>query len=93
MRDAVNGWKQVVEADTTFTGIYSKSRITVGNASARIIERGNGTFVSPNINKVRIVLVPYTNSGVISSINSNNIPMFQMMQKLNLKDKDFVKLN
>lgn len=95
MRDATNGWKQIVEADTTYNGTYSKSRITPTTASARIIETNAYAF-PPTINKVRIVLVPYTNGGALNYKGKDDgtpiIPMNQVLQKLNLREKDFIKL-
>lgn len=94
MRDAVNGWKQVVESDTTIYGFYSRSRIVSTGASARIIERINGVAIAPNIDKVRLVLVPYTVGGTISGTRDRAplIPLNEVLRQLNRTEKDFKKL-
>ncbi|RWU08265.1 hypothetical protein DPV69_07765 [Pedobacter chitinilyticus] len=91
----VVNWKQLNFTDYNIgvSYFYNYSlRIDATTAKVRVISKYNTTSPSLiNIDKVRIVVVPPSSTGTLSNINPNT-PMLQTMQKLNLSDKDFIKL-
>ncbi|MBT2561568.1 hypothetical protein J7E50_12055 [Pedobacter sp. ISL-68] len=91
----VYSWKQLNYTDLSQNPnqnlIYSYSlRVDATTAKVRIsFYNGFGsTFTAYPVDKVRIVIIPQSTTGVLS-INPNNTPLLQTMQKLNLNDKDF----
>jgi hypothetical protein len=94
--DGSYSWQQLNYTDKSpgFTVNYVYHlRINATDAKLRILYGDPyTTHMSFPVNKVRIVIVPQSSTGVLSNINKNS-PMLQTMQKFNLQDKDFKKLN
>jgi len=92
------GWKQLNFTDNVNNvGIFiykTSFRFDAANTQVRIFYQYPGIHATSNlykIDKVRIVLIPPSSTGIISTIDKN-APLLQTMQKLNIKDSDFIKL-
>jgi hypothetical protein len=92
------GWKQLNFTDNVNgVGIFiykTSFRFDVANTQVRIFYQYPGIHAVSDrykIDKVRMVLIPPSSTGIISSIDKNT-PLLQTMQKLNIKDSDFIKL-
>lgn len=89
-------WMQLAftNYDTGFAQFYSYNltNYSAGSSAIRIFgSLTQNTDLLMSFDKVRIVVTPATTVGIIGGVSS--MPMPQLMQKFNLEEKDFVKLN
>lgn len=88
-------WKQLNYTDISlgFHVFYRYLlRVNPTNARMRILHNVNTDYSPLPVDKIRIVIVPFTATGSLSNLNASDGLMLQTMQTLRLQDKDFRKL-